>query len=119
MGDHRTRRAAGAEERVGDEPRGVRGADARWFRCCPRRVGGRMMGGRWWECTKFEDADVRRFVEDYFGREDRSILLVAAAGFDDRSTVIPAVLARAAGARTRLLALREERPRPDQELVAS
>src|SRR3954453_17310322 len=78
-----------------------------------------MMGGRWGECTKFEDADVRRFVEDYFGREDRSILLVAAAGFDDRSTVIPAVLAKAAGAPTRLLALREERPSPDQELVAS
>lgn len=78
-----------------------------------------MTDGRWRECIKFEDAAMRRFVEDYFGREHRSILLVAAAGFDERSTVIPAVLTKAAGARTRLIALREERPRPDTDLVAS
>jgi hypothetical protein len=78
-----------------------------------------MTSGRWRECTKFEDEAMRRFVQEYFGRADRSILLVAAAGFDERSTVIPGVLANAAAARTRLIALREERRRPDAELVAS
>jgi hypothetical protein len=78
-----------------------------------------MMSGRWRECTKFEDEDVRRFVQVYFGRGDRCIVLIAAAGFDERSAVIPGVLATAAAARTRLIALREERPRPDAELVAS
>ena len=78
----------------------------------------RMTSGRWRECTKFEDEAMRRFVQEYFGRADRSILLVAAAGFDERSTVIPGVLAKAAAARTRLIALREERRRPDAELVA-
>jgi hypothetical protein len=78
-----------------------------------------MTSGRWRECTKFEGEVMRRFVQEYFGRSDRSVLLVAAAGFDERSTVIPGVLAKAAAARTRLIALREERRRPDAELVAS
>ena len=57
-----------------------------------------------------------RFFGDYFSRTDRQALFIGGAGFDPRSTVVPAALRSVAAHRPRGLFIREERPRRDPEL---
>jgi hypothetical protein len=66
------------------------------------------------------DADAEAFIRDYFGSEDRVCLLVAGAGFDPRSALIPKLLAGAAGGssgRLKAMFIREQRPNPGADLV--
>lgn len=72
----------------------------------------------WSNCITHFDEDVGAFVRDYFADEGRCCLLVAAAGFDPRSQVVARMLAETLGDRLRALFIREERGRPDANLIA-
>ena len=74
------------------------------------------MAGRWDPCVSHRGAEVNAFVDDYFARPERRILLVGGAGFDPRSTAVARSLANTAG-QIRGLFFQEERPRPIQTLV--
>lgn len=77
---------------------------------------------RWQHCVSHGDADAEAFIREYFGRKDRSCLLVAGAGFDPRSAAIPALLAAAVGGQAsqlRAIFIREHRPNPDADLLAA
>ena len=66
----------------------------------------------------FGDA-VLTFVQEYFSSNDRRCLLVAAAGFDPRSSHIAQILAPTLGGRLAALLVREERGKPDTSLVSA
>jgi len=73
---------------------------------------------RWERAIDHHGEEVPEFVRDYFGREDRSVLLVVGAGFDPRSTHVARLLAEVLGERLKALLIREERARPDPALLA-
>lgn len=73
-------------------------------------------GGRWDPCVSHRGAEIDGFVDTYFARPERRILLVGGAGFDPRSTAVARRLANTEG-QIRGLFLQEERPRPTQTLV--
>ena len=70
---------------------------------------------RWDPCIAHRGDQADRFLVHYFGQPDRSVLLVAGAGFDPRSCAVAARLSNAA-ASVRALLIREERPNPPQDL---
>ena len=76
-----------------------------------------MARDHWKNCITHFDNEVGEFVQSYFGDEQRRCLLVAAAGFDPRSQVIAKLLAETLGDRLDALFIREERGRPDTNLV--
>lgn len=78
-----------------------------------------MTRAHWSNCITHFDDEVGTFVRDYFADEGRCCLLVAAAGFDPRSQVVARMLARALGDRLSALFIREERGKPDANLVAN
>jgi hypothetical protein len=60
--------------------------------------------------------EVESFISEYFADGDRTVLFIAGAGFDPRSTAVATRLARA-GATVRAVLFQENRPQPAQELV--
>ncbi|WP_347302141.1 hypothetical protein V5740_08955 [Croceibacterium sp. TMG7-5b_MA50] len=77
-----------------------------------------MARDHWSNCITHFDDDVGAFVRDYFADQGRRCLLVAAAGFDPRSQVIAKMLSETLGDRLGALFIREERGRPDANLIA-
>ncbi|MEA1833429.1 hypothetical protein U8607_15195 [Methylobacterium durans] len=77
-----------------------------------------MSRAHWSNCITHFDDEVGAFVRDYFADEGRRCLLVAAAGFDPRSKVVARLLAGTLGERLSALFVREERGKPDANLVA-
>lgn len=55
-------------------------------------------------------------MSSYF-QERRSVLLICGGGFDERAAVFPKFLAQIMTSRLQVVALREERPSPQRELV--
>ena len=74
------------------------------------------MAGRWDPCVSHRGAEIDGFVDAYFTRPERRILLVGGAGFDPRSTAVARRLANTEG-QIRGLFLQEERPKPTQALI--
>ena len=72
----------------------------------------------WTNCITHFDQEVAEFVSSYFGEKHRRCLLVAAAGFDPRSQLIAKMLADVLGDRLDAFFIREERGRPDANLIA-
>lgn len=77
------------------------------------------MRPHWDNAISHADEAVRTFVCEYFGDPSRRCLLVAAAGFDPRSRTIASLLASTLGDRLSTLLLREERGRPEANLVTA
>lgn len=73
----------------------------------------------WENAIAHFDKAVGAFVNDYFALPERRTLIVAAAGFDPRSRRIAELLAPVAGDRLQALFIREERGKPDINLVAA
>lgn len=71
---------------------------------------------RWEHCIHHRGADAVDFVDEYFGRDDRKVLLVGGAGFDPRSRSVSARLSAICGDRLSGLFIREERPNATDEL---
>lgn len=72
---------------------------------------------KWERCIYHLGADAEIFLKEYLSDDGRRILLIGGAGFDPRTTTVPTLLAEIAGARTSGFFLREQRPRPDGELL--
>jgi len=71
---------------------------------------------RWNPCISHRGTEVDKFITDYFGDTSRSVLLIAGAGFDPRSTAVAERLF-AAGASVRAILFQENRPKPAQGLI--
>ena len=69
---------------------------------------------RWDPCIAHRGDQADSFIVHYFAQPDRSIFLVAGAGFDPRSCAVAARLSNAA-ANIHALLIREERPNPPQD----
>ena len=69
---------------------------------------------RWDPCIAHRGDQVDGFLVNYFAQPDRSVLLVAGAGFDPRSCAVAARLSNAAVS-VRALLVQEERPNPPQD----
>src|SRR5207302_1561354 len=65
---------------------------------------------KWERCIVQHDAYVLEFIKDFFGQNNRTVLLIAGAGFDPRATNICELLSATLEKRLRALLLREERP---------
>jgi hypothetical protein len=74
---------------------------------------------RWEPCVNHRGEAAEAFVHDYFAMSDRKVGLIAGAGFDPRSAIVPELLATAAPNRVRGMFLREERPSPHASLLSS
>ncbi|MYD69359.1 MAG: hypothetical protein F4W89_01245 [Acidobacteria bacterium] len=74
-------------------------------------------GRRWDPCVAHRDSDLDTFLDDYFTQTDRSVLLVAGAGFDPRACAVAARL-RETDVSIRALLLREHRPDPPPHQAA-
>ena len=75
------------------------------------------MREHWSNCITNFDNQVEEFVGSYFAETHRRCLLVAAAGFDPRSRRVSEMLSAALGERLSALFIREERERPDANLI--
>ncbi len=75
------------------------------------------MRSHWDNAISHTDDSVRTFISEYFSDANRKCLLVAAAGFDPRSQTVSRLLAETLGDRLSILLIREERGRPDSNLV--
>lgn len=71
---------------------------------------------RWERCIHHRGKDAQDFVDEYFGQDDRKVLLVGGAGFDPRSRSVPKHLSSVCGDRLSGLLIREERPNATGEL---
>lgn len=67
---------------------------------------------RWDPAVAHRGAAVEGFIEAYFGRADRKVLLVAGAGFDPRAQAVALRLVKAGQADIAALLIREIRPEP-------
>ncbi len=67
------------------------------------------MRDHWDNCVTHFDQDATHFINDYFGDGQRRCFLIAAAGFDPRSPIIPNLLSTALGDNLHALFIREER----------
>lgn len=65
---------------------------------------------RWHRCVKLDGGALDEFFGNYLDRPERSILLIAGAGFDPRSTSVASRLAAMQQPTKRGLFIREERP---------
>ena len=74
---------------------------------------------RWDRCVSHRASAAEGFIDDFFKAPHRQIGLIAGAGFDPRSARVAASLSQVAPGRIRGLLLREERPSPHGNLVAS
>jgi hypothetical protein len=71
---------------------------------------------RWESAVTHSDAEALEFVADYFAAADRSVLLIAAAGFDPRSTVVTRQISPVV-TKLRAVFIREERDKPHPDLL--
>lgn len=71
---------------------------------------------RWDPCVAHRGADAELFVSEYFAAKGRTVLYVAGAGFDPRSTALAARIA-SAGATVSAVFIQENRPNPSHALV--
>ena len=71
---------------------------------------------RWDPCIAHRGAEVDSFIADYFADAGRTVLLIAGAGFDPRSTAVAERLS-AAVAPVRAILFQESRPKPAQGLI--
>lgn len=67
------------------------------------------MRDHWNNCVTHFDQDATNFIKEYFGDGQRRCFLMAAAGFDPRSPIIPNLLSTALGNNLHALFIREER----------
>ena len=82
--------------------------------CCGCLASIRMSQKRRWDpCVAHRGDKVDGFITDYFMQTDRTVLLVAGAGFDPRSRTVATRLSEAA-TNMRTLLIRENRPDPPQ-----
>jgi len=72
---------------------------------------------RWDRCINHRGKETEQFVAEYFSEGGVRALLIAAVGFDPRSTTVCELLCAAMGSRLTGFFIREERPDPDRELV--
>lgn len=72
---------------------------------------------KWEHCILQRGSDVSDFMSDVFGEAQRSILLIAGAGFDPRTRQCTELLAVTAGSRVTGFFMQEERPNPNPELL--
>ena len=70
---------------------------------------------RWDHCVVNREQNVERFVQEYLSQKQRSVCLIAGAGFDPRSTTFADLLAKHK-VRTDSLLFREERPSAAKKL---
>lgn len=75
------------------------------------------MREHWANCILHRNAEVARFIGDYFKDTDRQVLLLAAAGFDPRTNQITRQLAETLHDRLSAIFIREERPNPSAQLI--
>lgn len=75
------------------------------------------MRDHWGNCVTHFDEDVKEFVAEYFGNGNRRCFLVAAAGFDPRSSIIPKLLSTSLRGNLHALFIREERGETSDELL--
>src|ERR1700684_4582844 len=71
---------------------------------------------RWDPCVAHRGDAVESFIAEYFSNANRTVLLIAGAGFDPRSTAVATHLAQA-GAPVRAVLFQENRPNPIRHLV--
>lgn len=74
---------------------------------------------RWDPCISHRDQYAYDFIARFFADPARETLLVCGAGFDPRATKTAQLLHAAAGARLKAHFIREDRPRPDANLLAA
>lgn len=72
---------------------------------------------RWDPCISHTGGEAEEFISNYFAQPDRKVVLIAGAGFDPRTTVVPKLLASVIGPKLRAVFLRENRPNPDVTLL--
>lgn len=72
---------------------------------------------RWDPCVTHRGPAAEHFITEYFAAKDRTVLYIAGAGFDPRSTALATRIARA-GATIAAVFIQENRPNPPQALVA-
>ncbi len=65
---------------------------------------------RWHRCVKLDGSALEDFFCNYLDRPERSILLIAGAGFDPRSTSVAHRLAAMQHPKKHGVFIREERP---------
>lgn len=70
---------------------------------------------RWNQCIANFGREVDEFAQDYFADVSRKVLLIAGAGFDPRSTLVAQCLVNA-GTALKAVLIKENRPRPRQNL---
>ena len=71
---------------------------------------------RWDPCVAHYGDAVESFIAEYFSDANRTVLFIAGAGFDPRSTAVATRLAQA-GATVRAVLFQENRPKPMRHLV--
>lgn len=74
-------------------------------------------GPQWDRCIYHLDREAEQFLAEHLGDNGRRIQLVGGAGFDPRSTIVAALIAKAAGQRVQGAFIREQRPSPDSQLT--
>lgn len=72
---------------------------------------------RWDPAVSHRGEQAEDFIGEYFGQEDRRVLLIGGAGFDPRATAVCQRLTLAAPGRVLGFFVREERPRTDAALL--
>ena len=72
---------------------------------------------RWDPCVFHRGPHTERFLRTYLANTDRATLLIAAAGFDPRSTRFAEIVANASKGTRQAILLREERPDPPPVLT--
>ena len=74
---------------------------------------------KWEPCVTHEGDDVLTFIQNFFAKE-RRVLLIAGAGFDPRSTIIAEHLSKQLiNHSPTVVFFREERPDPPAKLVSA
>lgn len=73
----------------------------------------------WDPCIHHRGDDARDFIRQYFADDSRQCLLICGAGFDPRATESAKELSKATGHRLKAIFIREDRPNPDDSLLAS
>jgi len=73
---------------------------------------------RWDPCIYHRGSHTEEFLQTYLQNDQRATLLIAAAGFDPRSTRFAKIIASAAKGARRAMLLREQRPDPSAALAS-
>lgn len=71
---------------------------------------------RWDPCISHTGDEAETFIASYFAEAHRKVVLIAAAGFDPRATIVATQLAQVSST-PRAILIRENRPSPDPSLL--